>query len=110
MNEYLEEIIRTLPELEYLNISQNQLRYLPESFGEVRLSKLQVLDISGNDLHYLPKRFGLAGLARLNSLNIKGNPKLLTDPESKRILDILSQGRKDLNIEGNPRVVSVLKD
>ena len=109
MNEYLEEIIRTLPELEYLNISQNQLRYLPESFGEVRLSKLQVLDISGNDLHYLPKRFGLAGLARLNS-EYKGNPKLLTDPESKRILDILSQGRKDLNIEEIKGLASVLKD
>ena len=85
MNLYLEEIIQNFPNLERL-------------------------DISGNDLHYLPRNFGLLGLARLKSLNIKGNPKLLTNPESKRILDILYEGREDFNIEGDPRFVSVLKD
>tara|TARA_B100000963_G_scaffold206041_1_gene179448 strand:+ start:1722 stop:2069 length:348 start_codon:yes stop_codon:yes gene_type:complete len=85
MNLYLEEIIQNFPNL-------------------IRL------DISGNDLHYLPKNFGLVNLSELKSLNIEGNPELLTDPESKRILTILSEGREDFNIEGNPRFVSVLKD
>ncbi|KAK9832363.1 hypothetical protein WJX74_007659 [Apatococcus lobatus] len=48
----LSAVLEKLPNLEHLNLSNNNLSALPESLR--RLSKLETLDIRGNQLHEVP--------------------------------------------------------
>ena len=52
-----------------LDLSKNQLSYLPENFGE--LSQLQKLDLFGNQLEDLPLSF--SNLSRLKWLDLRAN-------------------------------------
>ncbi|KAI0226268.1 hypothetical protein LSAT2_023115 [Lamellibrachia satsuma] len=86
------ELPLRLPHLEYINMSHNQLRSLPESFGLLihlhtiilnnnrlvslpksflRLMKLQKLDVSHNTLRSLPDDLGK--MESLSKLNIQSN-------------------------------------
>ncbi|WP_018619729.1 COR domain-containing protein [Spirosoma luteum] len=59
-----------LENLEELDLSFNQLTYLPSSLG--KLTKLKKLNLSGNSIRLLPKE--LENLVSLESLGLDGNP------------------------------------
>ncbi|XVE85162.1 hypothetical protein DITRI_Ditri17bG0069300 [Diplodiscus trichospermus] len=82
--ELSERQLRLLPEafgklygLVYLNLSHNQLEAIPDSIGG--LKKLEELDVASNFMQYLPDSIGL--LLNLRILNVSGN-KLNALPES----------------------------
>ncbi|GFO28831.1 plant intracellular ras-group-related lrr protein 1 [Plakobranchus ocellatus] len=94
------ELPLRLPHLSSLDLSHNQLRSLPESFGllfhlsEIQLQhnrlgalpesflhlvKLEKIDLSHNEIRHLPEKIG--GMERLSRLNVSHN-KLKTLPLS----------------------------
>lgn len=68
--------------LEHLDLSNNQISYLPSSIGN--LKKLKSLVLSGNEISYLPKEF--ENLVKLEVLELSGNPI------EKTPVEILAQG------------------
>ena len=123
MNNRLQSIegaIFTLKQLKLIDLSRNQLAFLPETLGECsalvelllatnklqglplsigQLAKLEVLDLSANLIATLPPSFGkLAGLKRLN---LSGN-QLRDVPDSVGLLSKL----EDLNM-GSNKIVSI---
>lgn len=72
-NRQLREIdaifFRSLPAVEYLNLSENRLETLPAEIGE--LTELKHLDLSKNDLISIPKQ--LNTLQKLDTISLIGN-------------------------------------
>lgn len=60
---------RSLPAVEYLNLTENSLSVLPHEIGE--LTELKHLDISKNDLISIPKQ--LSTLQQLDTISMAGN-------------------------------------
>lgn len=59
-----------LTRLVKLDLSKNQIKFLPEDFGLLR--NLRHLDLYNNQLEHLPLSFG--DLTNLRYLDLKGNP------------------------------------
>ena len=66
---FIQESFSILTFIYELDLSKNQLSYLPENFGE--LSQLQKLDLFGNQLEDLPLSF--SNLSRLKWLDLRAN-------------------------------------
>lgn len=60
----------TLTRLVKLDLSKNQIKFLPDDFGLLR--NLRHLDLYDNQLEHLPLSFG--DLTNLRYLDLKGNP------------------------------------
>ncbi|XP_015111666.1 leucine-rich repeat-containing protein 15 [Diachasma alloeum] len=70
---YIPEDIGRLVELKYLNLARNKLKGLPDQFGE--LWKLERLDLSQNDIHDVAGGIGvITRLPNLRILYLKENP------------------------------------
>ncbi|GKY97822.1 hypothetical protein MPSEU_000740300 [Mayamaea pseudoterrestris] len=92
-----EVLVKSLPSLRHLDISQCEIHQLPERWN---LPKLTRLNLSHNRLTDFPEEAMLEGLPELNDLNLYGNkiaeiiipanPKLLSK------LEILNLGYNDL--------------
>eukprot|EP00434_Breviolum_minutum_P035747 symbB.v1.2.031654.t1/scaffold3698.1/size51789/2 len=80
-----------LPRLKTLRLSQNRLRLLPRSFGELR--KLQALQAEGNQLSHLPD---FTSLSALTDLQLEEN-QLEALPESFGQLSALQRLSLDFN-------------
>jgi len=83
------ERISKLVSLTSLNLAENSIGVLPESFG--KLVNLEVLDLSGNRISTLPKSLGR--LKRLKTLRIARNtfsnlPDFLSELEQLACLDV----------------------
>eukprot|EP00435_Cladocopium_sp_Y103_P006896 s1956_g2.t1 len=81
-----------LPRLKTLRLSQNQLRLLPRSFGELR--KLQALQAEGNRLSHLPD---FTSLSSLTDLQLEEN-QLEALPETFGQLAALQRLSLDFNL------------
>ncbi|XP_052183547.1 plant intracellular Ras-group-related LRR protein 9-like [Diospyros lotus] len=95
-----DEVVRILQEasgkeVERIDLSEQQLRLLPEAFGQIR--GLVVLNLSSNQLEQLPDSIG--GLEKLEELNLASN-LLEYLPDSIGLLLNL----KYLNVSGNKLV------
>ena len=69
--------IGQLSDLEWLNVSNNQLTQLPEAIGQ--LSNLEWLNLSGNQLTRLPD--AIVQLSNLERLILDNNPLVSPPPE-----------------------------
>ncbi|XP_063971814.1 toll-like receptor 6 [Diachasmimorpha longicaudata] len=70
---YIPEDIGRLLELKYLNLARNKLKGLPDKFGE--LWKLERLDLSQNEIHDVAGGIGvITRLPNLRILYLKENP------------------------------------
>jgi Leucine-rich repeat (LRR) protein len=86
------EIITSLKELEYLDLSGNKVKEIPESIEN--LKKLHYLNLADNKITKVPE--SISGLKELKELNLENN-KLKDIPQS--ISEI--KGLKILNLKGN---------
>jgi Leucine-rich repeat (LRR) protein len=64
--------IRTITNLETLDVSNNRMTGIPAEIGQ--LGKLRVLNYNNNRLTGLPMELG--NLTQLQTLDLSGNPKL----------------------------------
>lgn len=85
---YLPESITNMPQLEELDLSNNQLRSLPDHFI---IPTLTTLNLSNNHLDYIPK--STAQCSHLRSLNVSKNhltslPSALMSLEQLELFDI----------------------
>ncbi len=89
------EILLHCPQLRYLDLAYNDLRYLPKTI--YRLRRLQVLDLRGNLLEDLPVE-SLAKITSLKELNISDsrNPKALMRVHAAAIT--LQKMRPDIRV------------
>jgi Leucine rich repeat len=60
----------TLTHIVQLDLSKNQIKFLPDDFG--KLTNLRHLDLYNNKIEHLPLSFG--NLKKLRYLDLKGNP------------------------------------
>lgn len=91
-----EEILETIGQfkrLKYLNLSNNYIKYLPDSL--YKLKNLEVLNLGGNRLEEIPESFN--ALNKLRELNLRGN-KLKTMPYAVENISSL----EILYVESNP--------
>jgi Leucine-rich repeat (LRR) protein len=99
--ETLPESIKIWKKLRRLNLSRNELTYLPHN-GIKHLKKLQYLHVRGNWLNALPK--SIARLKKLKKLNIKENylsklPKGIGECIALENLDVSSNMLSELPVE-----------
>gem|GEM_PF-1736733 len=81
-----------LKKIEYIDLSGNQIKALPRSFGSMK--KLKTLDLSDNIIETIP--VSLTGLTKLKELDLSGNRISVIPNQIKRLRRL-----KILNLEGN---------
>jgi hypothetical protein len=92
-----EVLVKSLPYLRHLDISQCEIHQLPERWS---LPKLTKLDLSHNRLTDFPEEAMLEGLPELNDLNLYGNKiaEIIIPTNNKLLskLEVLNLGYNDL--------------